>query len=172
MARQPRPIIERLMEKVQKDPSGCWIFTGYKAQYGYGKIGRGGRGKGMALAHRVTYEHFVGPIPDGLLIDHRCARRDCVNPDHLRPTTHKQNNEHQVGAYRSNQSGGVRGVHRYGRSKRNPWRARLGHNGREVHVGYFPTREEAEAAVRAKRAELFTHDDHDQWASETKETGK
>lgn len=159
-----RPIMDRLMDKVVKEEGGCWIFTGYKAQYGYGKIARGRRGEGMALAHRVTYEHLVGPIPGGMLLDHRCARRDCVNPDHLRPTTHKQNNEHQTGPYQTNKSGGIRGVHKYRHSKTKPWRARLGHNGREKFLGYFATQEEAEAAVIAARAETFTHDDHHEWS--------
>lgn len=45
----------------------------------------------MRLAHRVAYEIHVGPIPDGLEIDHLCRVRCCVNPDHLEPVTHREN---------------------------------------------------------------------------------
>jgi hypothetical protein len=45
----------------------------------------------VRLAHRVIYEYLVGPIPDGLSIDHLCRVRHCVNPAHLEPVTHREN---------------------------------------------------------------------------------
>lgn len=45
----------------------------------------------MAMAHRASYEAFVGPIPEGMTIDHVCNVRDCVNPDHLRIATQQEN---------------------------------------------------------------------------------
>ncbi len=55
---------------------------------GYAKFKSGGRQTG---AHRWAYEHWVGPIPDGLQIDHLCRNRCCVNPAHLEPVTAQEN---------------------------------------------------------------------------------
>lgn len=68
--------------------TGCWLWLGSKTSKGYGMYQR--RGKTM-MAHRFTYELLVGPIPEGLEIDHLCRRRGCVNPKHLEPVTHSVN---------------------------------------------------------------------------------
>lgn len=47
--------------------------------------------KRVVRAHRAAYELLVGPIPDGLELDHLCRNKTCVNPDHLEPVTHKEN---------------------------------------------------------------------------------
>ena len=65
--------------------SGCWEWTKNIDLWGYGKF----RAK---MAHRLSYETFVGPIPDGLVIDHLCSNPPCVNPDHLEPVTVAENN--------------------------------------------------------------------------------
>jgi hypothetical protein len=67
----------------------CWVATTSLKGDGYARItdARGVR----ILAHRWTYEQFVGPIPDGLQIDHLCRVRHCVNPDHLEPVTSREN---------------------------------------------------------------------------------
>jgi hypothetical protein len=70
------------------DESGCWIWQRYINRHGYGRLARGGkRGTPRQLAHRWYYERLVGPIPDGLELDHLCRNRACVNPDHLEPVT-------------------------------------------------------------------------------------
>lgn len=75
------PVIERLMAKVEVDgETQCWVFTGSRQSFGHGLIRVGER---VERAHRVSYEHHVGPIPDGLTIDHLCRNPPCVNPAHL-----------------------------------------------------------------------------------------
>lgn len=85
-----RPVAERLREKIIVR-GGCWEFTGALNSAGYGVIS-GGVGPNYAVyAHRVSYEVHVGPIPDGLTIDHLCMNRRCVNPEHLEPVTLGEN---------------------------------------------------------------------------------
>lgn len=74
--------------KVEGMPSRCWIWTGARNHAGYGHMGVDGRNQG---AHRVSYELNVGPIPDGLHIDHLCCTPACVNPLHLEPVTNQEN---------------------------------------------------------------------------------
>lgn len=70
----------------------CWLFAGYKNELGYGQIFTYfDRKMSYQYAHRVSYETFVGPIPDGLVIDHLCRFRHCINPEHLEPVTARVN---------------------------------------------------------------------------------
>jgi hypothetical protein len=78
-------LLERFEEKHEPDPTtGCWVWTAYRTSDGYGAIGIN---RSKQLAHRVAYELFVGPIPEGLCLDHLCRNRACVNPQHLQPVT-------------------------------------------------------------------------------------
>ena len=83
------PAIQRFLMKVEKTPT-CWLWTAAKQQGGYGMFGAKNTKKVVA-AHRWSYEHFVGPIPKGMQIDHLCRVRHCVNPAHLEPVTPKEN---------------------------------------------------------------------------------
>lgn len=86
----PRPMSERLAEKTDVTPGGCWLWTGYVMKStGYGQIGVGQR---LVLTHRASYEAHVGPIPRGLHVDHLCRVRRCINPDHLEAVTQAENN--------------------------------------------------------------------------------
>mgnify|MGYP003501961059 CR=1 FL=1 len=82
--------LERLLRKIRYD-SGCWVWSGLRASgnWNYGRVtGLDGR---QTAAHRLAYELLVGPIPDGLVIDHLCRNPACVNPIHLEPVTTEEN---------------------------------------------------------------------------------
>ena len=79
--------LERFEAKHDKGPS-CWLWTASTCS-GYGNFWDGER---KISAHRWSYEHYVGPIPEGLQIDHLCGTPLCVNPGHLEPVTHRVNN--------------------------------------------------------------------------------
>jgi hypothetical protein len=83
------PVIERLYNKVLIG-DGCWEWTGRIGNKGYGRFDTFPP-KREVPAHRVVYELMVGPVPDGLEIDHLCRNRACVRPDHLEPVTRQEN---------------------------------------------------------------------------------
>lgn len=73
--------------RVQKTDT-CWLWTGGKNTSGYGQCSVG---RGTQVAHRIVYEALVGPIPNGLTLDHLCRVRHCVNPAHMEPVTKGEN---------------------------------------------------------------------------------
>ena len=74
--------IESKIERVTE--SGCWLWIGSLDRSGYAKFNGCG-------AHRAVYEQLVGPIPEGMQLDHLCRVRSCVNPAHTEPVTPKEN---------------------------------------------------------------------------------
>lgn len=90
MPPQPKPAIDRFVGKYVVDAqTGCWNWTAARDKLGYGYFGIS-RSKNV-MAHRWSYEHHVGPIPEGLVIDHLCRNASCVNPAHLEPVTQREN---------------------------------------------------------------------------------
>ena len=86
--KKPTPASERFHGKYRVMESGCWEWTGSISTQGYGRISENNR---PLYAHRVSYEMHKGPIPDGLVVDHICRVRSCVNPDHLQAITNSEN---------------------------------------------------------------------------------
>lgn len=110
MAVMDHPLPTRFAAKIQPLPNGCWQWMGTITSNGYPHYWMDGKPR---LAHRLMYEWMVGPIPEGLYLDHVCHNADiacpgagcrhqsCVNPAHLEPVTPREN-AHR--SYRTQQS--------------------------------------------------------------------
>ena len=88
--RKPAETIEEKLIRRGWDvtESGCWEVRGGKHPAGYGKVSHNNV---TTSTHRLAYEAWVGPIPEGLLIRHRCDNPPCINPDHLETGTLQDN---------------------------------------------------------------------------------
>lgn len=95
------PLIVRLESRIEKT-SDCWIWRGKIDKTGYGSFGLKDNGVSRTRsAHKIVYEVLVGPIPQGMQLDHDChdpiiciddcPHRLCVNPSHLAIVTPRQN---------------------------------------------------------------------------------
>lgn len=89
-----RPAVVRFIEKVRPIPcGGCWEWQGALTRDGYGTFFAN---PGRTRSHRFAYEQWVGPIPDGLELDHLCRNRGCCNPLHLEAVTRSVNQRRGV----------------------------------------------------------------------------
>jgi hypothetical protein len=134
------------------DPAtGCLTWQRSKNPGGYGQMTIARK---VHRVHRVAWELAHGALPPtGLLIDHKCRNRLCVNVGHMHLVTRKQNGENIVA--RRGTVSGVRGVYRCKSTGR--WAVEVTHNQKKHWVGRFDTLEDAERAAIAKRNELFTN---------------
>lgn len=92
---KPKPTHERMLAGVTYEPNtGCWLWTGAVNEKGYGIIGTGP--KDVGRTHRISYSHFIGPIPAGASVLHSCDTPACCNPAHLRLGTEADNSDDMV----------------------------------------------------------------------------
>jgi hypothetical protein len=140
---------QRFDEKWIPEPNtGCWLWIGAIKNNGYGVIaGSDGR---LLHAHRLAFALYVGPILQGMDIDHRCRTRACCNPEHLRQATRSQNMHNQSAHHDG--SSKYKGVSYAVRLKK--WNAQILIRGRNKHIGCFVTEEEA---ARAYDSAARTH---------------
>lgn len=88
--RKRHSTIDRFWARVQKNPDGCWVFTGAKCCPG-GHIYFAREDGSRVSAHRFSYELHIGPIPPGMVVMHSCDVARCVNPAHLSAGTQRDN---------------------------------------------------------------------------------
>lgn len=112
-----RILLGRFLASVELEPGGCWLWKGETTKGGYGRFWHGGD---RSMAHRWLYERLVGAIPDGLVLDHLCRTRRCVNPGHLEPVTNAENVRRGVIANRTHCPSG----HEYTESNTRRYRGR------------------------------------------------
>ena len=89
--RKPRDEEERFWGHV-RDDGDCWVWTAALDRDGYGAF-TGYPSKKNWRAHRFAYQRVCGLIPEGLVLDHLCRNRACVNPSHLEPVTNRVNHQ-------------------------------------------------------------------------------
>ncbi len=95
-------MVRRFVLWLDEDENGCWLWTRGCTTNGYG---HGRMDSQHFYAHRLAWELWHGPIPDGLELDHLCRVHRCCNPDHLEPVTHAEN-------MRRSTPGGAAGLNR------------------------------------------------------------
>lgn len=149
--------VDRFMNFIEFEPNtGCWIWIGsFKTNdYGQFKVGTKIDGSNdIVRAHRFSYETFVGPIPDGVKVLHKCDNKSCVNWEHLFLGTTQDNSNDMFLKGRGVKS--EKGLP-YGVSVKpsGKFRSKIRFEGKFLHLGTFGTPEEASEIALKKKLEL------------------
>jgi len=107
----------------------------------------------IAKSHRFSYAELIGPIPEGLHLDHLCKNRRCVRPDHLQAVTQQENNENTP--VRSDNTSGYKGVSFHKATGK--WMAYGQYKRKNNYLGVYDTTEEAATVSRAFRLAHHTN---------------
>lgn len=142
-------LVERFASKILVTPY-CWLWKDSPRPDGYGQLTfEGNQGK----AHRTSYELFVGEIPEGMEIDHKCRNRICVNPHHLQAVTSSENKENS--GMRSDNTSGHKGV--WWNKKYSLWEVNVWAKGKKYYGGRFESKDIAGDAAIRLREEVQTN---------------
>lgn len=146
--RKKEKLLDRFLNKCSPEPnSGCWLWLGSVRPPGYGQIWDGEQT--MESAHRTAHKLFVGKIPTGSSVLHKCDVMSCVNPDHLFLGTAQDNRTDMQNKKRGTRSknGLPYGVSRH----RKKFKVQLRRNGTKRYYGTFNTMAEAASVAESVR---------------------
>jgi len=135
---------ERFDSKYDVDENDCWIWNANRFRDGYGSIAIDSF---PVSAHRVAYQLFVGPIPDGMQVMHKCDVPSCVNPDHLELGTHLDNHRDKAEKWRGVKS--KKGLPFGVKASGQKFEASCAYAGKTFYLGTYETKSEAAAAALA-----------------------
>ena len=124
----------------------CLVWMGSKPK-GYGRIRVNGK---LQETHRFSWERTNGPIPDGMLIDHTCHNKACVNIHHLRLASPAENSSHLSSAMEGSKSG-IRNVY----WAKGNWQVQVRKNNKKYYFGVYDDLDEAARVAQAAREKLF-----------------
>ena len=141
---------EAIGGRTRKD-GDCLVWTGYTDEKGYGRISDPAR-RSNRPAHAVSWELANGAIPEGMVIDHICWNRSCVNPQHLRLATRTEN-ARNIGKKRPDNTSGFRGV--YWNKRNKCWVAVVQSHGKSHTKWGFSTPEAAAECAQEMRNYYF-----------------
>ena len=143
-----------ISEQVEIDPdSGCWIWP-FALRKGYGAVEFQGK---TWLVHRLTFSIFVGPLADGLVVDHiDCISTACCNPGHLRQVRQAGNQQNRRSPSTANTSGHV-GI--YWAKRHEKWHVQIMVDRKHHHLGYFTNLDDAIAARKAAEQKYHPYRD-------------
>lgn len=140
---------EEAFEARTERQGDCIVWKGATNGSGYGNIWVTGQ---KMLTHRYAWERINGPIPEGLLVNHRCWNKTCVNDEHLELVTNGENMAYRPGAQR-NSSTGERNV--YWNKNNQCWEVKVQKNGKGYVKSGFKKKEDAVEYASLLREDLF-----------------